>query len=68
MENETVQAFRAIFAKNTFPQFLRGMVCLMIQGLLGHDDLKTTLKHIRVSTVAIGKTKSPFDGLSLDFK
>lgn len=35
----------------------------LIQALLGHNDLKTTLRYLSVTTRDLSKIKSPFDDL-----
>ncbi len=37
----------------------------LIQELLGHNDIKTTLRYTHVSNVTIARVKSPFDRLNL---
>lgn len=43
----------------------RGTDIKLIQELLGHNDIKTTLRYTHVSTRAIQNIKSPFDDLKI---
>jgi integrase/recombinase XerD len=67
----TDAAQKAGIKKNVTPHTLRhsfathlmeaGIALPVIQKLLGHADLKTTMVYLHVSEVAIDKIKSPFD-------
>jgi integrase/recombinase XerD len=37
----------------------------LFQELLGHNDIKTTLRYTHVSNLTLGKIKNPFDLLNL---
>lgn len=40
----------------------------LIQVLLGHNDINTTLRYVHVSNLTVEKIKSPFDNLNLNLK
>ena len=46
----------------------RGTDIKLIQELLGHNDIATTLRYTHVSNLRLEKIKSPFDQLNLDKK
>ncbi len=44
----------------------RGTDIKLIQELLGHNDIQTTMRYVHVSNLSLGKIKSPFDDLNIE--
>ena len=61
-KHATLHALRHAFATHLVEQ---GVDISIVQALLGHSSLSTTIRYIRVATRAIAAVKSPLDHLML---
>ena len=66
----TFHSLRHSYATGPTPRHLHecGTDIRLIQELLGHNDIKTTLRYTHVSNRTIENIKSPFDALNLEKK